>query len=1123
MAADAAGQRNPFSSLSTYERRHLITHLIRADDLSTAHRVLALETGRQGNGWYQIKEVHGEVGDFVVDVNRVWRESERKIERQAAGGAGQYAVGWPLRYALMTTSINSLALNIPPGLMRAAVARGIWPPATALAYIRQMPDARQQLQTTLRLLPDLPGEALLDAFSLVRHLFSGSDQTRGLAALAPSLPAAREEALAQIEALADDAAREALAASLIRYLAAAGQLPDALPLLEGLGGSQQTAETLAQIAPHVGTLSRAEQQRILDLVRAMRSSMDQATALVAILPFLQPGRLPAVQEVARKMRSRPAKIETLAAVAERAKADQKRHLMDQALEAVQDVGDAQERARLLALLAPHLTPGQGKMAVAAASEYGDAEANALAFAALASFLTEEQIAQALQGLNERSPTRMGWALGHLAPYASGAAQRRLLEMAKSLENRSIRGPLLLELAGQVSGRRKKRLEKAGLEAVQELRKPQRRAKALVATVPHLPASLWEEVMAIVQRMRNDEARAMAVAGLAGQAPEDLIDALRETAEAIGSFAERAEALDSLAPRFSDDRLRETLASVLAIGDSEEQAWLLVANAPFVAQNDRVVALERIGRVEDDISRAQMLAQLAAFLAPEDLQRLCDMAPGVKNEYSRVRVLIAWAERAAPDEVDILEEAADHLEYDYARALLMAATAQYANGRQRENLVRKALRAAEGVWPLEDRVSLLGEMAEYVSIKRLARIVTAEAEKMARPQHRVKFPWFGQDLEQELHSGLDMDMHNRGRGLSAAALRLAGWEMPAEALKAARAITSNHERAEALVALLPFLQPSQARGVIEDALQAIREIARSKEVLIYRDSEDVMERWMGPTALAWLVPHASLEQEAKIEAIVQLFAETWVPGEFSGYDVIFGEGVTTARNILELDQERLAWVRQRMLEAEAELAVRKSETERERVLQRVLEQIPDLGHDPVRALAIHSIAGLLPATLLPTAVDIILQFDSDYGAAQALSAFAPLLDEQSIADLMDLAVSFPTEEARDVLLLALVSRIAELGAVEAALEAAQMLGSAGSRYRAFAELSPLLEQMPPSELIRLWQAPRPTQTLLASVAGGNRPEHLVQLQPLAPIIYRLGGQEACRALNQAVQDVSRWWP
>ena len=739
MVTDGDNPANPFASLSAYERRHLVTHLILAGELATAHRLLAVETAQQRNGWHQIKEAHGEVASFVADVNRIWREAEKAVQLQIAEGAWEFALGWPLRYALIASSINSLALNIPPGLMTTAVARGIWPAATALAYIRQMPDARQQLETALKILPDLPAESLLDAFSLVRDLFSGADQIRGLAALAPHLPAAREEALVQIGTLADASSRAELTALLVQHLAAAGQLSEALSLLEGLGGSHQTAGTLLQIAPQLAALDVAEQRRVLDLIRAMRSSVDQAAALVAILSFLATELRPVVRELAQKMKSRPAKIETLAALAELAAADQVSELMAQALSEVGEVGDGQERARLLALLSPHLSATQGKAAVTAASELGDPEARALAFAALASFLTRDQIEQSLQGLSEKSPTRTSWALRRLAPYAGGPEQERLLDMAKSLENRSIRGPLLMELAGLFSGRQRTQLEKAGLDAVTELRKPQQRAKTLAGVLPFLPEPLWDEAVAVVQRMQNDEGRALALAALAAQAPERFVDTLRETAGLIRSFAERAQALDSLAPRLSDSQVAETLANVLAIKDSEEQAWLLVSLAPFVPEAGRRRALERVSRVSADRARAQMLAQLVAYLPQEDLQRVFDLASGIKSEYSRARVLIAWAERAAPQGTSGLEEAAAQLEYDYGRALLLAATAQYVTGRQRENLVRKALRAAEAVWWLEDKVSLLAEMAGYISPARLARLLTAEAEKTVSPRTSIPAP------------------------------------------------------------------------------------------------------------------------------------------------------------------------------------------------------------------------------------------------------------------------------------------------------------------------------------------------------------------------------------------------
>jgi hypothetical protein len=47
---------NPFSSMSAYELRYLPEHLELANLDRTLARVLALETGKHKNAWYEAKE-----------------------------------------------------------------------------------------------------------------------------------------------------------------------------------------------------------------------------------------------------------------------------------------------------------------------------------------------------------------------------------------------------------------------------------------------------------------------------------------------------------------------------------------------------------------------------------------------------------------------------------------------------------------------------------------------------------------------------------------------------------------------------------------------------------------------------------------------------------------------------------------------------------------------------------------------------------------------------------------------------------------------------------------------------------------------------------------------------------
>ena len=108
-------------TLDLYGLRHLAAHLEVAGREDELHRLMRLEwsvpTGEQTsarfeNSWYTVHERIGETSGFLSDVDRAWRLAERAYNKHQSSSA----IGIQCCYALMVTSLRSLAKNIPPGL-----------------------------------------------------------------------------------------------------------------------------------------------------------------------------------------------------------------------------------------------------------------------------------------------------------------------------------------------------------------------------------------------------------------------------------------------------------------------------------------------------------------------------------------------------------------------------------------------------------------------------------------------------------------------------------------------------------------------------------------------------------------------------------------------------------------------------------------------------------------------------------------------------------------------------------------------------------------------------------------------------------------------------------------------
>ena len=212
-----------------YGLHHLTAHLEAAGREDNLRRLMRLDwSDHQGeqtrarfeNMWYTVHERVGDTSGYLSDVDRAWRLAERAC----AGRQSSSAIGLQCRYALIVTSLCSLAGNIPPALLAALVEKGIWPGPQGLAYARQIrePELRSRALAALapRLAPTERDQALREALEAARAIGDEGDRSEALAALAPHLtdPLLRE-ALEAARAIGDEGSQShALAALALRLV-----------------------------------------------------------------------------------------------------------------------------------------------------------------------------------------------------------------------------------------------------------------------------------------------------------------------------------------------------------------------------------------------------------------------------------------------------------------------------------------------------------------------------------------------------------------------------------------------------------------------------------------------------------------------------------------------------------------------------------------------------------------------------------------------------------------------------------------------------------------------------------------------------------------------------------------
>jgi len=148
-----------------YIYNQLIWHLEKAQKIEDIHQLLQEETPEGYNGWYWQCEREGKTANFVKDISRAWTIAEGNFTANRTE-----SISLQCRYALIFTSLNSLASNIFPELMEALLEKKIWKPAQALAYVRQNKDSKHQIESLEKIIEYLPPSLLPEALDATRAI-----------------------------------------------------------------------------------------------------------------------------------------------------------------------------------------------------------------------------------------------------------------------------------------------------------------------------------------------------------------------------------------------------------------------------------------------------------------------------------------------------------------------------------------------------------------------------------------------------------------------------------------------------------------------------------------------------------------------------------------------------------------------------------------------------------------------------------------------------------------------------------------------------------------------------------------------------------------------------------------
>jgi tetratricopeptide (TPR) repeat protein len=613
MAAPAV---NPFAALGEYELRNLVAHLAAAGLVEQLHRVLELSTAGGRNGWHEARLAHGDSDAYLADVGRAWAVASAAVD-----------VALEVRYALITTTLNSLAQNVPPELLIAALAAGFWSGRRTLAFVTQLQDPAARAATLAKIIPHLAGDLRDEALAaLVSAMTTPAEGASGRAevwALPDELPTSVVDDLIPLAGSIADAERrsEVLQALELR-------LPD--PARDE--GSDESSDERP---------SKAQLETALAKVRRMTPLDKRLRVLEALAPRLPAPLLAEAVEQARAPRSKRDRASMLAVLAPHHSDPMRTELQDEALELARTIRADQHRALALSAVAVRMTAER----------------------------REAVIDETLESLDRRSFDTPEVIVA-LAPHLSERQFDTALAVTRKLDEPGVRGDVLAALSEHLPERLKRPVLLSRLAAARAEESAPFRIDAFAALLPSLGRATRErvgrEALDAVRSLDSGSFRATHLATLAPHLPEVLLVDAIEAAQVLGDRGPRSLLLLALAQsgatRLEQDAAADVLAETGQRPNFSERARTLVELAPFLRSAELEQALELVtpGRLDAgygradygvDSAKARVIEGVAPYLPAELLPKALEHAETIGYLEQRSQALAALAPYLPPPLLD----------------------------------------------------------------------------------------------------------------------------------------------------------------------------------------------------------------------------------------------------------------------------------------------------------------------------------------------------------------------------------------------------------------------------------------------------------------------------------------
>jgi hypothetical protein len=643
------------------------------------HELLATEVDGR-NAWFDAKKLKGDTLGFLADVALAWKIAEKEFTTSQSS----QSIVLQCRYALITSSINSLTGNLPTELIIELVKKD---PTSGLAYFQQVIFNKNiDLQILSKLKPQaLEPELAQKLLQVVEKIPSKSYQVQIKCTLSQYLNEELSEILEQVKKeIKNEKDRNQSLRMLIPHLSL-DQLSNALEVVQEISDKFDRAETLSMLPQYLqqpGGISRKLLTNILEMSQKVYGQ-HRADVLIGLAPYLPEDLLPKALEVALDVDDLDAneysQTRALSGLATAPK------LNTDLVEKIQKVAEGFQQnyqAIVLSALLPHLPSDQLNNILEKVEAFQNESHKSEVFSALTPYLPLEQLDKILEKVDAFQDEY------HKSEVFSTLTPRLPLEQLDKI-----------------------------LEKVDAFQDESYKYQLIKALTPHLPLEQFHEIIQKLQVFENEYYKAWTLAELAA-APNltaDLIETIQQQAEAFQDRYHKYKVMSVLAVYLSSNQLHNILQEVQAIKDDYSQTKTLrhlLAQLPSdqlhkiiqevelskemqvidyqyykeLAPDDLTICLpseklykvlQEVKALEDECDKAPILRGIATTpdLAADLIENIQQQVEAFQSTDNKTQVLSTLATHLPSDQLTkILQEIlANQEEYDKAKVLRTLAT------------------------------------------------------------------------------------------------------------------------------------------------------------------------------------------------------------------------------------------------------------------------------------------------------------------------------------------------------------------------------------------------------------------------------------------------------------------